>query len=83
MYEPQTTSNPPASSAATRVIPLLQALNRAEELAGALVLRLDPITVHETVAQSGPDRPSNNTTVTNRINQVGDALQYLLDNIEL
>ena len=66
---------------AQRVIPLLQSLNRLEELAGAIAMRLDPITQHAGLAQDKVNPPA--TTVTGRINNVGDTLQYLLDNIEL
>lgn len=69
----------PENKAAVRVIPLLQTLNRIEELTGAMALRLDPITNH-TPAQ---DRPDYATTVTGRLQSLGDTLQYLLDNIEL
>jgi len=65
-----------------KVVPLLQALNRAEELTSAIALRLDPITNH---ALAAPNNVPANTpmTVTGRINTLGDTLQYLLDNIEL
>lgn len=69
----------PENKAAVRVIPLLQTLNRIEELTAAMALRLDPITNH-TPAQDRPDYP---TTVTGRLQSLGDTLQYLLDNIEL
>jgi hypothetical protein len=65
---------------AQRVVPLLQAVNRAEELVAAIAMRLDPVTNHE--QQSGTPQPTS-PTVTGRINQLGDTLQYLLDNIEL
>lgn len=68
------------NAAPQRVIPLLQALSRAEELAAALALRLDPITQHDQPQNAqAPHAP----TVTGRIHNVGDTLQYLLDNIEL
>lgn len=64
-----------------KVVPLLQALNRAEELTSAIAMRLDPITQH---VPSKNDVPANAPqTVTGRINTLGDTLQYLLDNIEL
>lgn len=63
-----------------RVVPLLQALSRTEDLVSALAMRLDPVTNH-TPTEQQVNPPS--TTVTGRINQLGDTLQYLLDNIEL
>lgn len=69
------------SVAAQRVVPLLQALNRAEENVAALALRLDAITNHITTADS--KTLGSPTTVTGRLNNLGDTLQYLLDNIEL
>lgn len=75
--------NPPSISgtatAAQRVVPLLQALNRVEECAAALAMRLDPVTNHAPSPESAPTIP----TVTGRLNSLGDTLQYLLDNIEL
>lgn len=72
-----------ASTSATpsKVVPLLAGLNRIEELTSSLAIRLDPIVVHG----GSPDQsqPPVSNTVTTRIHQVGDALQYLLDNIEL
>ena len=62
-----------------KVVPLLAAVSRVEELSSALAVRLDPIVVH---APSQNEKPYE-STVTARINAVGDALQYLLDNIEL
>lgn len=73
--QPQTSALP-----TTRVVPLLQALSRTEELVSAISLRLDPVTNH---APSAPDAAPPSTTVTGRINSLGDTLQYLLDNIEL
>lgn len=64
---------------AARVIPLLQTLNRIEELITAMALRLDPITNH----MPQQDRTDYATTVTGRLQSLGDTLQYLLDNIEL
>lgn len=69
-----------STATAQRVIPLLQAMARVEDLASALALRLDPIVQHAPKEQD--DRPISNT-VTSRVNTVGDVLQYLLDNIEL
>lgn len=68
------------ASPAQRVVPLLAELQRTEELAAALAMRLDPITNH--APQEGQKEPVT-PTVTRRINQLGDTLQYLLDNIEL
>lgn len=68
------------TSTAQRVVPLLQSLSRAEELVASLAMRLDPVTNHAP-AQDGLAPPI--TTVTGRINSLGDTLQYLLDNIEL
>lgn len=70
----------PATSA-QKIVPLLQALNRAEDNAAALALRLDPIVNHVPSPSAG-DLPIS-PTVTNRLNSLGDTLQYLLDNIEL
>lgn len=63
-----------------KVIPLLEATRRIEELASAMAVRLDPITFHSPSTQDVPVPPS---TVTSRLQSVGDSLQYLLDNIEL
>ena len=63
-----------------KVVPLLQSLSRAEDLVSSLAIRLDPIVQH--VPSEAKDVPTSNT-VTNRINSLGDALQYLLDHIEL
>lgn len=60
---------------------LYSALNRAEENAGALAMRLDPVTQHTTPPENQLSVPL--ITVTSRINALGDTLQYLLDNIEL
>jgi hypothetical protein len=67
------------TSLSQKVVPLLQALNRAEELASSLAMRLDPIVNHV----QAQDKPPVGPTVTSRIHAVGDVLQYLLDNIEL
>lgn len=76
-----TTANYPINTATPqRVIPLLQTLHEIEEVTSALAVRLDPITNH--VPSQAPANPTANT-VTQRLHQVGDALQYLLDNIEL
>lgn len=64
---------------AARVVPLLQSLSRLEEIVSALAVRLDPITNHSPTEEKKLNSPS----VTGRINQLGDMLQYLLDNIEL
>ncbi len=78
--------NPPSNTTigtatpAQRVVPLLQSLSRTEELAAALALRLDPVTNH---LPTSDNKAINSPTVTGRINQLGDTLQYLLDNIEL
>lgn len=70
------------SATAGRVIPLLEALNRAEETTSSMVMRLDPITNHVPHPESSlKDSPPQ--TVTARISALADALQYLLDNIEL
>lgn len=66
--------------AQNKVVPLLQALGRLEEIAGAIAVRLDPITQHEPATDKAMQSP---VTVTGRINSVGDTLQYLLDHIEL
>jgi hypothetical protein len=69
------------AQASQRVVPLLQSLSRTEELVAALAMRLDPVTNHTPTAT---DKAAlNSPTVTGRINQLGDTLQYLLDNIEL
>lgn len=75
--------NPPRNLAASpqKVVPLLQALNRAEELTAALTVRLDPIVQHAPTKTA--EQPPLPNTVTSRLHQIGDALQYLLDNIEL
>ena len=70
----QTTASP------QKVVPLLQQLNRVEELVSALSLRLDPITNHEPLNN---EKQSTTPTVTGRIAGIGDVLQYLLDHIEL
>ena len=72
----------PSSPTPDRVVPLLQAVSRLEQNASLLAMRLDVITVHESVpgnlaASAAPQ------TVTRRIDAVADALQYLLDHIEL
>lgn len=64
-----------------KVVPLLQSLSRIEVLAVDLTTRLDPIVQHQPTQD--PTAPPATNTVTNRINQVGDVLQYLLDHIEL
>lgn len=78
----QTAAMPAKGQLSDRVIPLLQGLSRLEELTASMAMRLDPITVHASIASGSPDRPDSNT-VTARINRLGDSLQYLLDNIEL
>lgn len=71
----QTTASP------QRVIPLLQAVSRLEENVAALAMRLDPITSHLAATADSASPPQS--SVTGRLQQLGDALQYLLDNIEL
>lgn len=75
----QTITGTHSAQLATKVVPLLSALSRGEELVAALATRLDPITNH--IPQ--PDKEPSGNTVTARVNQIGDVLQYLLDNIEL
>lgn len=75
-----TTGFSTATTSAQRVVPLLASLQRTEELAASLAMRLDPVTNHAP-RQDQANPPTN--TVTSRINQLGDTLQYLLDNIEL
>lgn len=70
-----------SSATAQRVVPLLQALGRLEDGVSALVLRLDPVTNH--VPTESSEAKLNSPSVTGRINNLGDTLQYLLDNIEL
>lgn len=65
----------------TKVIPLLQAVNRLESLVASTAVRLDPIIVHNPT--SSENKQLTSTTVTARLNALGDALEYLLDNIEL
>lgn len=65
------------------VVPLLSALSRAEENASALAMRLDPITQHVPIASADTGSGPAPMTVTSRLHQLGDTLQYLLDNIEL
>lgn len=67
---------------AGRVIPLLEALGRAEEMTASMTMRLDPITNHAPRPESSL-KDSLPQTVTARISALADALQYLLDNIEL
>lgn len=69
-----------SATKAERVIPLMQALNRVEDNVSAIALRLDPIVNHAPSTQT--DAPKSNT-VTGRLQTLGDALQYLLDNLEL
>lgn len=76
----QPTTTTPSSLTAQRVVPLLQSLSRLEELVSAMAVRLDPVTNHT------PQSESSNLvspSVTGRLNNLGDTLQYLLDNIEL
>ena len=63
-----------------KVIPLLEATRRVEELTSALAIRLDPITDH---SPTTADVQAPASTITSRLQSVGDSLQYLLDNIEL
>lgn len=65
---------------AVKVVPLLQALSRVEELSGALAMRIDPIVNHAPTPETPQDQ---SRTVTQRLQSLGDSLQYLLDNIEL
>ena len=67
--------------AAPQVVPLLQQLNRVEEAMSALAMRLDPITNHTPTSENQSVAPSS--SVTGRLTQLGDTLQYLLENIEL
>jgi hypothetical protein len=67
-------------TSAAKVVPLLQSLNRVEESTAALALRLDPVVNHVPDVQK--DLPPV-STVTSRLNQIADTLQYLLDNLEL
>lgn len=69
----------PNTLSPAKAVPLLQSLNRAEEMASALAVRLDPITNHA----PSQDKPPALPTVTGRLTSLGDMLQYLLDNIEL
>lgn len=69
-----------STAVSSKVVPLLQSLSRLEDLTGSITMRLDPITQH--VPSSTKDLPPSNT-VTGRLDQLGDVLQYLLDNIEL
>lgn len=64
-----------------KVIPLLAATSRIEELLSAFAVRLDPIVQHAPTEPSTEKGPQ--TTVTSRLQSVGDSLQYLLDHIEL
>lgn len=66
-----------------KVIPLLLALSRIEDLVSLTAVRLDPITNHVPANDAGSGTLTSPSTVTGRINSLGDALQYLLDNIEL
>lgn len=74
--------NPSSTATPDRVVPLLMALSRIEGLTSTLAMRLDCVTVHEPVP-SNEKLASAPQTVTRRIDAVGDALQYLLDHIEL
>lgn len=65
-----------------KVIPLLAAVCRVEELGAGLAMRLDPIIQH-TIQQNVPTPETPSHTVTARLHALGDQLQYLLDNIEL
>lgn len=66
---------------ASKVVPLLQQLNRVEDSVAALAMRLDPVVNHATASADTPVPVQS--TVTARLQKVGDTLQYLLDNIEL
>lgn len=76
----QPTSTQSTLAAPQRVIPLLQSLNRLEGNVAAITLRLDSVTNH-VPSQDSVDPPTS--TITGRLNTLGDTLQYLLDNIEL
>lgn len=69
-----------ATQSPSKVVPLLSELARAEDLVSLLAMRLDPIVNH---VPSDPKSDALRITVTARLNGLGDALQYLLDNIEL
>lgn len=73
------TQGTPSGTITQRIVPLLQSLAHLEDTVAALALRLDPITNH--TPSEDPQPPSS--TVTGRLNQLGDTLQYFLDNIEL
>lgn len=70
-----------STTAAQRVVPLLQALSRLEDNVSAIAMRLDPVINH--VPTDSNSSQLNSPSVTGRLNTLGDTLQYLLDNIEL
>lgn len=70
------------SQNAAKIVPLLGQLQRLEELLPSLVMRLDPIIDHNSIPGSANATPPS-STVTGRLEQLGDTLQYLLDHIEL
>lgn len=67
----------------SKVVPLLASLSRVEELVSSMAMRLDPIVNHQSAAQTSNSAQPVLTTVTARLQGLGDSLQYLLDNIEL
>jgi hypothetical protein len=74
-----TTSTTAPTNLVKPVVPLLAQIQRLENLANELSMRLDPITVHD---PKDTDR-AEPRTVTQRLAEVGNTLQYLLDHIEL
>lgn len=66
---------------AQKIVPLLQALSEVEDKVSAIALRLDPIVNHS--PSTAVDKAFPQTTVTGRLQTLGDTLQYLLDHIEL
>ena len=66
-----------------KVVTLLDQLVRVEDLTSSLVIRLDPIIDRSNDSNSSPTPSPSSQTVTGRLSQLGDVLQYLLNRIEL
>jgi hypothetical protein len=74
-----TISSSTSANTLKAIVPLLDALSRVENNVSALAVRLNPI-INQVPTQ---DSVPVSNSVTGRLHQVGDVLQYLLDNIEL
>ena len=65
--------------AASKESPLMSELKHVEDLVSSLVLRLEPVTNH----MPSEDKAPTSNTITGRLRQVADVVEYYLTHIEL